>query len=243
MSEYGEKHTISRLLGAPPGFVGYGEGGELTEAVRRKPFSVVLLDEVEKAHPDIFNPLLQVLDEGRLTDGQGRVVDFKNTVVIMTTNLGAKDIANGPAGFQTGDADMNFEFIVNKVKGTLKREFKPEFLNRIDDVIVFSPLSKDELGEIVNIFIKNLSKRLTENELSLEVSDSAKAKLASDGYSSELGARPLKRVVQRDIEDAISELMLLGKLDGKVDVDVNADNQYTFNGLTRSNIEGFFEEA
>lgn len=244
MSEYGEKHTVSRLIGSPPGYVGYGEGGVLTEAVRRKPFSVVLLDEVEKAHPDIFNSLLQVLDEGRLTDGQGRKIDFKNTVVIMTTNLGARDIASGPAGFHKGDEHAKFEYIVNKVTSTLKREFRPEFLNRIDDVIVFSQLKKDELLQIVDIFVKNLSVRLTENNITLNVSDEVKQKLAEDGYSAELGARPLKRVIQRDIEDAISELLLLDRIDDKqVNVTLSDENTYLFNGYSREDIEGFFDEA
>ena len=170
MSEYGEKHTVSRLFGAPPGFVGFEEGGQLTEKVRRKPFSVVLFDEIEKAHPDIFNSLLQILEEGRLTDGQGRVVDFKNTVIIMTTNLGTKDITGGPVGFQVeGDPQTGYDRMRGKVKEELKKHFKPEFLNRVDEIIVFPQLNKEELLQIVDLFIKRLSDRLLDRDMTIEL--------------------------------------------------------------------------
>ncbi|SDG41348.1 ATP-dependent Clp protease ATP-binding subunit ClpC [Microbacterium pygmaeum] len=223
MSEFGEKHTVSRLFGAPPGFVGFEEGGQLTEKVRRKPFSVVLFDEIEKAHPDIFNSLLQILEEGRLTDGQGRVIDFKNTVIIMTTNLGSSAIAGGPVGFQVeGNAATSYERMKGKVDEELKRNFKPEFLNRVDDVIVFPQLNKDELRQIVGLFTKRLSERLLDRDMTVELSDSAKDKLIDIGFDPTLGARPLRRAMQREIEDRLSEKILHGELNPgdhvKVDV-------------------------
>lgn len=212
MSEYGEKHTVSRLFGAPPGFVGFEEGGQLTERVRRKPFSVILFDEIEKAHPDIFNSLLQILEEGRLTDGQGRAIDFKNTVIIMTTNLGSKGIAGGPVGFTVGaDTAAGYEAMRAKVNEELKNHFKPEFLNRVDDTIVFPQLSKTELLEIVNLFVKALADRLYEREMYLQVSVAARERLAEVGYDPALGARPLRRAVQRLIEDPLSEKILNGE--------------------------------
>src|SRR6187200_379547 len=198
MSEFGEKHTVSRLFGAPPGFVGFEEGGQLTEKVRRKPFSVVLFDEIEKAHPDIFNSLLQILEEGRLTDGQGRVVDFKNTVIIMTTNLGTKDISSGPVGFQLeGDTRTGYDLMSGKVKEELKKHFKPEFLNRVDEIIVFPQLSKPELLQIVDLFIKRLSERMLDRDMTIELTQSAKERLIEVGFDPALGARPLRRAVQR----------------------------------------------
>ncbi|KUF07345.1 ATP-dependent Clp protease ATP-binding subunit [Leucobacter sp. G161] len=213
MSEYGEKHTVSRLFGAPPGFVGFEEGGQLTEKVRRKPFSVVLFDEIEKAHPDIFNSLLQVLEEGRLTDGQGRVVDFKNTVIIMTTNLGSSAIAGGPVGFQLeGDSQVGYETMKGKVNEELKKHFKPEFLNRVDDTIVFPQLSKPELLQIVDLFVKQLKDRLLDRDMYIEVSQSARERLSEIGYDPTLGARPLRRAIQREIEDRLSEQILGAEL-------------------------------
>ncbi|NLB47461.1 MAG: ATP-dependent Clp protease ATP-binding subunit, partial [Microbacteriaceae bacterium] len=213
MSEYGEKHTVSRLFGAPPGFVGFEEGGQLTEKVRRKPFSVVLFDEIEKAHPDIFNSLLQVLEEGRLTDGQGRVVDFKNTVIIMTTNLGSSAIAGGPVGFQVeGDSHVGYEMMKGKVNEELKKHFKPEFLNRVDDTIVFPQLSKPELLQIVNLFVKRLADRLLDRDIRIEISDAARERLAEVGYDPTLGARPLRRAMQSEIEDRLSERILNAEL-------------------------------
>jgi ATP-dependent Clp protease ATP-binding subunit ClpC len=213
MSEYGEKHTVSRLFGAPPGFVGFEEGGQLTEKVRRKPFSVVLFDEIEKAHPDIFNSLLQILEEGRLTDGQGRVIDFKNTVIIMTTNLGARDISRGAMGFSLeGSSDNDYQLMKAKVNEELKRSFRPEFLNRVDETIVFPQLSQTELLQIVELFIKRLSVRLEERDLTIELTDAAKKRLMEIGWEPALGARPLRRAVQREIEDKISEQILQGEL-------------------------------
>lgn len=211
MSEFSEKHTVSRLFGAPPGFVGFEEGGQLTEKVRRRPFSVVLFDEIEKAHPDIFNSLLQILEEGRLTDGQGRVVDFKNTVIIMTTNLGARDIAGGPVGFQMdGDTQTSYDRMRGKVNEELKKQFKPEFLNRVDDIIVFPQLSQVELIQIVDLFIGRLNTRLLDRDLSLELTDPAKRRLIEIGFDPAMGARPLRRAIQQQVEDQLSERILQG---------------------------------
>ncbi len=219
MSEYSEKHTVSRLFGAPPGFVGYDEGGQLTEKIRRKPFSVVLFDEIEKAHPDIFNSLLQILEEGRLTDGQGRVVDFKNTVIIMTTNLGSREINRGALGFTLeGDSKNDYDQMKSRVNESLKQNFKPEFLNRVDEVIVFPQLTREELLLIVDLFIKRLQLRLDDRDLKLILTSSAKEKLIELGYEPSLGARPLRRVVQREIEDAISERILSGDIKNSQDI-------------------------
>jgi ATP-dependent Clp protease ATP-binding subunit ClpC len=213
MSEYGEKHTVSRLFGAPPGFVGFEEGGQLTEKVRRKPFSVVLFDEIEKAHPDIFNSLLQILEEGRLTDGQGRVVDFKNTIIIMTTNLGTRDISRGTMGFALeGDSANEYERMKGKVNEELKKSFRPEFLNRVDETIVFPQLTKTELVQIVDLFVKRLAVRLEDRDMTIEVSQAAKDRLIEIGFDPTLGARPLRRAVQREVEDKLSEQILHGQL-------------------------------
>ena len=230
MSEYGEKHTVSRLFGAPPGFVGYDEGGQLTEKVRRKPFSVVLFDEIEKAHPDIFNSMLQILEEGRLTDGQGRVVDFKNTIIIMTTNLGTREITRGALGFTLeGNADNDYDQMRARVNEELKKNFRPEFLNRVDEVIVFPQLNRAELLEIVDLFIKRLQTRLDDRDLKLTLTTSAKEKLIELGYDPSLGARPLRRVVQREIEDEISERILTGTISGAQDILVDfLDGAFTF---------------
>lgn len=214
MSEFSERHTASRLFGSPPGYVGYEEGGQLTEKVRRKPFSVVLFDEVEKAHPDIFNSLLQVLEEGRLTDAQGRVVDFKNTVIIMTTNLGSRDVSKGlMLGFAPDDNEGNaYEQMKSKVQQELKQHFRPEFLNRIDDTIVFHQLTESEIIEIVDLMIASLEKRLQDKDMAIELTPGAKVLLAERGYDPTLGARPLRRTIQREIEDPLSEKMLFGDL-------------------------------
>ncbi|MBU6347060.1 MAG: ATP-dependent Clp protease ATP-binding subunit [Actinomycetales bacterium] len=214
MSEYAEKHTVSRLFGSPPGYVGYEEGGQLTEKVRRKPFSVVLFDEIEKAHPDIFNSLLQILEDGRLTDAQGRVVDFKNTVIIMTTNLGTRDIAKGVSlGFaDSADSQTSYERMKAKVNDELKTHFRPEFLNRIDDIVVFHQLSQDEIIEIVDLMIDRLDTRLRDKDMAIELTPAAKQLLAKRGYDPVLGARPLRRTIQREIEDPLSEKMLFGDL-------------------------------
>jgi ATP-dependent Clp protease ATP-binding subunit ClpC len=238
MSEYGEKHTVSRLFGAPPGFVGFEEGGQLTEKVRRKPFSVVLFDEIEKAHPDIFNSLLQILEEGRLTDGQGRVIDFKNTVIIMTTNLGARDISRGAMGFSLeGSSDNDYQLMKAKVNEELKRSFRPEFLNRVDETIVFPQLSQTELLQIVELFIKRLAVRLEERDLTIELTDAAKKRLMEIGWEPALGARPLRRAVQREIEDKISEQILQGELKNSSHIKVDfVDGEFVFATNVRESV-------
>ncbi len=238
MSEFSEKHTASRLFGAPPGYVGYDEGGQLTEKVRRKPFSVVLFDEVEKAHPDIFNSLLQILEEGRLTDSQGRKVDFKNTVIIMTTNLGTRDINKGVlTGFQTADnSTHDYSRMKSKVAEELKQHFRPEFLNRVDDTIVFPPLTKPEIARIVDLMIAKLAKRMEAQDMRLQLTDEARELLADVGFDPVLGARPLRRAIQREIEDALSERILFGELQPGQVVTVGVtgegkDRTFTFNGV------------
>ena len=208
MSEYMEKHTVSRLVGSPPGYVGYEEGGQLTEAVRRKPFSVVLFDEVEKAHTDVFNTLLQILEEGRLTDSQGRSVDFRNTVLIMTSNLGTQDLRKANVGFGKADEAVSYEKMKEKVNDALKQHFRPEFLNRIDEVIVFHELSKDEVTSIVDLMIKRVTSQLEGQGMGLELTPAAKVLLADRGYDPQLGARPLRRAIQRLVEDPMSERLL-----------------------------------
>ncbi len=208
MSEYMEKHTVSRLVGSPPGYVGYDEGGQLTEAVRRKPFSVVLFDEVEKAHPDVFNALLQILEDGRLTDAQGRTVDFKNTVLIMTSNLGTADLGKASVGFSTTSDAVTYERMKDKVQAALKEHFRPEFLNRVDEVIVFHSLSKEEVTEIVDLLIKRVQEQLAGQGLGLELTPAAKGLLADKGYDHMLGARPLRRAIQQLIEAPLSEKIL-----------------------------------
>ena len=243
MSEYSEKHTVSRLFGSPPGYVGYEEGGQLTEKVRRKPFSVVLFDEVEKAHPDIFNSLLQILEDGRLTDSQGRMVDFKNTVIIMTTNLGTRDIAKGlNLGFANADdTKTSYERMKAKVNDELKSHFRPEFLNRIDDIIVFHQLSQDEIVEIVDLMVARLDERLRDKDMGIELTKPAKELLAKRGYDPVLGARPLRRTLQREIEDALSEKILFGELKpGQIVVvgveGEGADSEFTFVGEAKAEI-------
>lgn len=241
MSEYSERHTASRLFGAPPGYVGYDEGGQLTEKVRRRPFSVVLFDEIEKAHPDIFNSLLQVLEDGRLTDAQGRMVDFKNTIIIMTTNLGTRDISKSLGlGFaNSGDDLTNYERMKGKVTEELKSNFRPEFLNRIDDVIVFHQLTKPQIIEIVDLMLKNLDDRLQGKDMGIELTPAAKDLLAERGYDPLLGARPLRRTIQREIEDALSERILFGELKAGeiivVDVEgIGAEAVFTFKGAPKA---------
>ncbi len=226
MSEYMEKFSVSRLIGAPPGYVGYEDSGTLTKAIRRKPYSVILLDEIEKAHPDVFNILLQVLDEGHLTDNYGRVIDFKNTVVIMTSNVGAKEITKGRSlGFGTNDTRGSFERISEKVKEELQHTFNPEFLNRLDDVIVFHQLSREHIAKIVIVMLREVQKRLSDEELTLKLSDAGSDFLAKHGFDEMYGARPLKRAIQRFIEDPLSEKILLGEFSkgDEIDVDVAED--------------------
>ncbi|MEV4507545.1 ATP-dependent Clp protease ATP-binding subunit [Dactylosporangium sp. NPDC049525] len=214
MSEFHDRYTVSRLVGAPPGYVGYDEGGQLTEKVRRRPFSVVLFDEIEKAHPDVFNTLLQILEDGRLTDGQGRIVDFKNTVIILTTNLGTRDVAKAVSlGFQASeDNESNYERMKQKVNDELKQHFRPEFLNRIDDTIVFHQLMQDQILGIVDLMIARIESQLRNKDMGLELTDNAKKFLANKGYDPVLGARPLRRTIQREIEDALSERILFNEL-------------------------------
>jgi ATP-dependent Clp protease ATP-binding subunit ClpC len=226
MSEYMEKFSVSRLIGAPPGYVGYEDSGTLTKAVRRKPYSVILLDEIEKAHPDVFNILLQVLDEGHLTDNYGRMIDFKNTVVIMTSNVGAKDITKkGTLGFGSADAASNFERMAEKVKEEMQHVFNPEFLNRLDDVIVFHPLDKSHIAQIVSILLKGVQERLGEEELTIKLTEGGTEFLVKHGYDVAYGARPLKRAIQRWIEDPLSEKILLAEFSrgDEIEVDVSQD--------------------
>lgn len=209
MSEFGERHTVSRLVGAPPGYVGYDEAGQLTEQVRRRPYSVILLDEIEKAHPDVFNLLLQVLDDGRLTDGQGRTVDFRNTVIIMTSNLGSEHMSsNAPLGFASGDAEATQRDIKQKVMGRLREFMRPEFLNRIDDTLLFNPLTRDQLREIVSMQLQDSEERLAAQDITLEVDEAAQDWIAEAGYEPAYGARPLRRVIQRTLDDQIADLLV-----------------------------------
>ena len=240
MSEYMDKHTVSRLFGSPPGYVGYEEGGQLTEKVRRKPFSVVLFDEIEKAHPDIFNSLLQILEDGRLTDAQGRVVDFKNTVIIMTTNLGTRDISKGVSlGFGPAhESKGSYDRMKTKVNEELKQHFRPEFLNRVDDTIVFHKLSQEEILTIVDLMIAKVDERLKDRDMGLELLPAAKTLLSERGYDPVLGARPLRRTIQREIEDNLSEKILFGELKAGqiVTVDVEGtgpEAQLTFKGVPK----------
>jgi ATP-dependent Clp protease ATP-binding subunit ClpC len=212
MSEYMERHAVARLIGAPPGYVGYDEGGQLTEQVRRKPYSIVLFDEIEKAHPEVFNILLQVLEDGRLTDSKGRVVDFRNTVVIMTSNVGAQQIhRDSGIGFRTVvDERSDYEAMKGKVTEELKRTFRPEFLNRVDEIVVFHALNKVHIGQIVEIMAKDLRQQLKEMDITLLITDEAKELLANKGFDPDFGARPLRRAIQRYIENPLAEEILKG---------------------------------
>jgi ATP-dependent Clp protease ATP-binding subunit ClpC len=233
MSEYMEKHTVSRLIGSPPGYVGYEEGGQLTEAVRRKPFSVILFDEIEKAHPDVFNTLLQILEDGRLTDSQGHHVDFKNTIIIMTSNLGTRDIQKGPGiGFASKpDEKLTYERMKDKVMEELKRSFRPEFLNRIDEVIVFHSLTQEDVKRIVDLMTKRVREQLKAKDLEIEITDAAKTILAEKGYDPALGARPLRREIQRLIEDPLSEKLLWKEFRAGQTIIIDArDGEIVFEG-------------
>jgi len=241
MSEYSEKHTASRMFGSPPGYVGYEEGGQLTEKVRRKPFSVVLFDEIEKAHPDIFNSLLQILDEGRLTDAQGRVVDFKNTVIVMTTNLGTRDISKAVnLGFsQNSDEAGSYEKMKAKVSDELKQHFRPEFLNRVDEIVVFHQLTSDDIEHIVDLMVSEIENRLRDRDMGIELTAAAKSLIAKRGFDPVLGARPLRRAIQRDIEDILAEKILFGDVHSGeiVVVDVAPEGSelaFTFTGVAKS---------
>jgi ATP-dependent Clp protease ATP-binding subunit ClpC len=236
MSEYMEKHNVSRLIGAPPGYVGYEEGGQLTEKIRRRPYAVVLLDEIEKAHPDVFNMLLQVMEEGRLTDSFGRNVDFRNTILIMTTNAGAEAIKNEAAfGFQKPDEDASYESMKTRVNEQIEKHFRPEFLNRIDDVIVFRHLTQDDLGQVVELELSKVRQRLAERGLSLVLTDEAKQLLIKKGSNLDFGARPLRRAIENFVEDPLSEELLKGEFQGMdtitVEVkEVAGKKQLTFRG-------------
>jgi ATP-dependent Clp protease ATP-binding subunit ClpB len=223
MSEYMEKHSVSRLVGAPPGYVGYEEGGQLTEAVRRRPYSVVLFDELEKAHPDVFNVLLQIMDDGRMTDGQGRVVDFKNTVLIMTSNIGATTLLEGisPVGEISGPARES-------VMSALRSSFRPEFLNRVDDVVLFKPLRKDEVRDIVKLLLKGLSSRLADRQITLDFGDDAVDFIADAGYDSVYGARPLKRYITRNVETPLARGLIGGGVSDGASIDVRVKDDALF---------------
>jgi ATP-dependent Clp protease ATP-binding subunit ClpC len=212
MSEYMEKHTVSRLIGAPPGYIGYEEGGQLTEAVRRRPYKVILLDEVEKAHPDVFNILLQILEDGRLTDGHGRTVNFKNTVVIMTSNLGSEEFQRQSLGFHR-ETKSERQRLRGAIDSALKQTFRPEFLNRIDEVIVFEPLTEEQIRQIVELLMNEVQKRLSERGITLELTEEAKAWLAKEGFDPNYGARPLKRAIQRYVESPLSMRILNGEFE------------------------------
>lgn len=223
MSEYMEKHNVSRLIGAPPGYVGYEEGGQLTEKIRRRPYAVVLLDEIEKAHPDVFNMLLQVMEEGHLTDSFGRKVDFKNTIIIMTTNVGAHAVASGDAfGFSKKDDDTSYDKMKERLKHEISREFKPEFLNRVDDIIVFRHLTRENLKNIIDIELSKVRDRLTEKGITLVLSEEAKEFLIEKGSDLDYGARPLRRAIEQFVEDPLSEELLRGNFEDKNLVTVNA---------------------
>jgi ATP-dependent Clp protease ATP-binding subunit ClpC len=238
MSEYMEKHSVSRLVGSPPGYVGYDEGGQLTEAVRRKPFSVVLFDEVEKAHPDVFNTLLQILEDGRLTDSQGRAVDFKNTILIMTSNLGTSDLRKAAIGFGKGSDSITHERMKEKVNQALKAHFRPEFLNRIDDTIVFHELTREEVISVADLFITRLRDQLSTQGLGLELSAKAQAYLAEKGYDPELGARPLRRAIQQYVEDVLSEKILFKEFHAGQTIVVDAAEGDDGTYLTFEGVEG-----
>jgi ATP-dependent Clp protease ATP-binding subunit ClpC len=221
MSEYMEKHNVSRLIGAPPGYIGYEEGGQLTEKIRRRPYSVVLLDEIEKAHPDVWNMLLQIMEEGRLTDNVGRTVDFKNTILIMTTNIGAQEIMGKTQfGFGKKDEQSTYEKMKETLKQEMEKNFRPEFLNRVDDIIVFRSLTKSDLKHIIDIELSKVYKRMTEKELTLVLTDEAKELIIEKGSSLEFGARPLRRAIEHLLEDPLAEQLLQGAFTGKDTVTV-----------------------
>ncbi len=239
MSEFMEKHTVSKLVGAPPGYVGYDEGGELTKAVRRRPYSVVLFDEIEKAHPDVFNVLLQILDEGRLTDGQGRHVDFSNTVIIMTSNIGARDIAQTTSfGFTGSSNGLSDKEINSRVMGELKKLFRPEFLNRVDEIVVFKSLTSQQLRGIVDLMVAELRNRLITNGMSIELTDAARDYVAKKGTDKIYGARPLRRAIQTLIEDPLSEELLEGKWVAGDIIQVDATGEGEDEKLTFAKGEG-----
>jgi ATP-dependent Clp protease ATP-binding subunit ClpC len=231
MSEYGERHTVSRLIGAPPGYVGYDEAGGLTELVRRRPYSVVLFDEIEKAHPEVLNVLLQVMDDGRLTDGHGRTVDFRNTVIIMTSNLGTAQDTRGAFGFggERASSEEERQRRHRNVERALHDFFRPEFLNRVDEIIIFEPLTENELRQIVDIMIREVAERITERGVTLELTEAAKDALAREGYDPVYGARPLRRTIERRVENPLAKRILAGEFaEGDHAIVDYADDEYTF---------------
>jgi ATP-dependent Clp protease ATP-binding subunit ClpC len=235
MSEFQERHTVSRLVGAPPGYVGYEEAGQLTEAVRRTPYAVLLLDEIEKAHPDVFNVLLQVLDDGRLTDGQGRTVDFKNTVVIMTSNLGSELIGRRRLGFEGGS---DSEDLQDRIMGRLRESFRPEFLNRIDEIIIFRQLDQAQLRQITSLLLEETTRRLHAQAITVDFTTEAVDWLAQRGFQPEFGARPLRRTIQREVDNKLSSMLLDGRLLPGKHVTVNAaDDALTFQVTDRDPVQ------
>jgi ATP-dependent Clp protease ATP-binding subunit ClpC len=239
MSEFMEKHSVSKFIGSPPGYVGYEEGGQLTERVKRSPYSVILLDEIEKAHHDVFNILLQVFEDGQLTDGLGNTVDFKNTILIMTSNLGTRQIGTGAnLGFHSSEAADEYRMMEGKVMTELKKTFNPEFLNRVDDIVVFHALSRESILQIIDILLKDVRKRLVEKDMDIVITQKAKEFLANEGYSPTYGARPLKRVIQKYIENSLSEELLSGRFgEGsmiKIDLD---ENKIIFGEMLKSKAE------
>ncbi|MBA7633527.1 ATP-dependent Clp protease ATP-binding subunit ClpC [subsurface metagenome] len=241
MSEYMEKHSVSKLVGSPPGYVGYDEGGQLTEMVRRKPYSVILLDEIEKAHPDVFNILLQIFEEGRLTDSQGKRVDFKNTVIVMTSNLGAREIQKStPMGFKIiNTEDLSYDEIKEKVMSELKQAFRPEFLNRVDEVIVFHKLQKQQVYNIMDLMISRLQQQLELQGITIELKKNAKELLLEKGYDSSMGARPMRRCIQNLIEDPISEKLISGEIKSGQKIEVSAKDKkmhFDIKKLNRSSV-------
>jgi ATP-dependent Clp protease ATP-binding subunit ClpB len=235
MSEYQERHAVSRLIGAPPGYVGYDEGGQLTEAVRRKPYSVILLDEFEKAHPDVFNILLQVLDDGRLTDNKGRVVNFKNTIIIMTSNFGAHIIQENFAGVNERNKQGIMETTKIEVMDQLKKSVRPEFLNRIDDIILFTPLMRDEITEIVRVQLKGLEKMLAKNNIKIGFTEEVVQQLAQDGFDPQFGARPLKRVIQKEIVNELSKKILSSEVTNEDEILVSkgSGGEFVFKNIKK----------
>jgi ATP-dependent Clp protease ATP-binding subunit ClpC len=242
MSEYSEKHNVSRLIGAPPGYIGYEEGGQLTEKIRRRPYSVVLLDEIEKAHPEVWNMLLQIMEEGRLTDNVGRTVDFKNCILIMTTNIGAEQInQRKPFGYEGGrrvDQDVSYADMKTRLKAEMDKSFRPEFLNRVDDIIVFRSLTKDDLKRIIDIELAKVKKRLADKDLALEMTDDAKEFLIDKGTSLEYGARPLRRAIEQFLEDPLAEDLLRGTFHGKDTIivrtqEVNGEKKLLFDAVVK----------
>jgi ATP-dependent Clp protease ATP-binding subunit ClpC len=239
MSEYMEKHNVSRLIGAPPGYVGYEEGGQLTEKIRRRPYSVVLLDEIEKAHPDIFNMLLQIMEEGRLTDSFGRHCDFRNTILIMTSNLGAEVIKNqSTLGFGKSDSDSSYEKMKERLMNVVEKHFRPEFINRLDDVIVFRHLSKDDLTSIVDLEAKKVVDRLAERDITMVLSQEAKELLINKGYSPDFGARPLRRLIEQLIEDPLAEEILRGNYTSGTALVVEVKDGHLYFNSSGQKVEG-----